>query len=112
MHDEKDSLGKQAKKLEKYILTLPHAKHLNSLSSAPREVMITLQNSAYTARRSLEVYSSTDDTHEKQLSLEEAVTQLKKVQEAILHASQHDLLGIADVAHLSALSEQLTDQLK
>ncbi len=111
MHDN-ESVSKQAKKLEKYILTLPHAKRLNSLSSAPREVMITLQNSAYTARRALEVFSSTDDTEEKRLSLEEAVLQLKKVQVAILHASEYDLLGVADVAHLSALNEQIIDQLR
>lgn len=112
MHNAEESLSKQARKLERYILALPHAKRLNSLSSAPREVMITLQNSAYAARRSLEVYSSTDDSEEKELALAETRSALNTVQQAILHASQYDLMGVADVAHLLALNDQMIDRLK
>lgn len=107
-----ESLTKQAKKLERYINTLQHAKQLNKLSSAPREVMIALTTAAYQARRAVETYSGSDDTEEQLLALNEAIQSFKVVGESILKASSYDLVDTVDVAHLSALNEQILDRLK
>ena len=107
-----ESLSKQAKKLERYINTLPHAKQLNKLSSTPREVMITLTSAIFQARRAVETYSGSDDTNEQVLALQEAIAACKLVDKSILEASQYDLVDTVDVAHLSALNEQILDRLK
>jgi len=108
---EKLSLSAQAKKLEKYIYNLPAARKLNMLKSNERELMITLRNSISTAQGAISTYTHSDDTHEQALALNESKEQLKQVSSAIVEASQYDLLNVADVAHLSALTEQLIEQL-
>jgi hypothetical protein len=109
---EQESLPAQVKKLEKYINTLPHAKNLNMLSRAPREAMITLRDSIFTARQAVDLYFGSDDTKEQLMALETALSSLKVVGIAIMDASQYDLLDVADVAHLSALNEYIVEQLR
>jgi hypothetical protein len=74
--------------------------------------MIKLRDHAYIARRAVETYSSSDDTREQVQALEEAIVHLTETGKSILDASNHDLLDVADVAHLSALNEHIMDQLK
>lgn len=109
---EPESLSKQVKKLEKYIYTLRAARELNKLDRPAREAMITLRDAVTTARGAVDRYFGSDDTKEQLLALNEATDQLKLTGDAILLASQYDLLDIADVAHLSALNEYIIDQLK
>lgn len=112
MGTEDQSLSKQVKQLEKYILTLPHAKKLNTLGRQQREAMTKLCDSAYNGRRAVETYASSDDTKEQMQALNEAIGSLTEVGKLILAASSYDLLDVTDVAHLSALSEHIIDQLK
>lgn len=109
---EELTLPQVARKLEKYIMALPAAKSFNTLSSAPREAMITLSDGAFKLRTAAERYFHADDSGEQQMFLEEAIIQADKTGEAILAASQYDLLGPADVAHLSALAEDLRERLQ
>lgn len=108
---EELTLPELAKKLEKYIMTLPAAKQFNKLSSQPRQVMMDLSDSAYSLRVNCQQYFSADDSEEQKLFLMSALEYSGKLQEQILIASQHDLLGPVDVAHLSALSEQINERL-
>lgn len=81
------------------------------LDRPAREAMITLRDEASGARVAVARYWGNDDTNEQQQALEEAVEHLKVLQSTILSASQHELLDTVDVAHLSALAEQLTERL-
>jgi hypothetical protein len=105
------TLPKQARKLEKYIMTLPSAKKFNTLNSEPRKAMMHLSDSAYNARIAVEKYFHTDDSEEQAMFLSAAIEYVTATNEAILAASQFDLLGPADVAHLSALAEHIKDRL-
>jgi hypothetical protein len=107
-----ESLTKQAKRLEKYILTLPTAKQLNKLTRSQQDAMMKLRDHAYIARKAVEVYSSSDNTKEQVRALEEAIEHLTETGKSILVASNYDLLDVTDVAHLSALNERIIDQLK
>jgi hypothetical protein len=102
----------QAKKLEKYIYTLKAARDLNKLDRLPREAILLLRDSVTNARGAVDRYFGSDDTKEQLLALNEATDQLKLTGDAILAASQFDLLDVADVAHLSALNEYIIDQLR
>ena len=109
---EKESLSKQTKRLEKYIYTLRAARELNKLDRQPREAIIRLRDAITSARAAVDRYFGSDDTKEQAMVLQEAISQLKLTGDSILLASQYDLLDVADVAHLSALNEQIIDQLK
>lgn len=108
---EQESLSKQVKKLEKYIYTLKAARELNKLDRLPREAIIRLRDAITTARGAVDRYFGSDDSKEQLLALQEAKDQLNEAGDAILAASQYDLLDVADVAHLSALNEHIIDQL-
>lgn len=92
-------------------MTLPAAKQFNTLSAAPRKAMMSLSDSAYSLRINTERYFHADDSEEQKLFLAAAIEQAKLVNEGILVASTHDLLGPADVAHLGALNEQILERL-
>ncbi len=106
------TLPQMAKKLEKYIMTLPAAKQFNTLSREPREAMMDLSDGAYNLRVNAERYFHSDDSAEQQIFLSAAIEYSNLLNDKILGASQYDLLGPADVAHLSALAEQIKEQLQ
>jgi len=108
---EELSLTAQAKRLEKYIYNLPAARKLNMLKSSEREAMIKLRSSVSSAQGAIGIYTHSDDTKERSEALNESKEQLKQVSVTIIEASQYDLLNVTDVAHLSALTEQLIEQL-
>lgn len=92
-------------------MTLPAAKQFNTLSSALRKAMMDLSDSVYTLRINTERYFHADDSEEQRLFLTAAIEQAKLVDEYILVASGHDLLGPADVAHLGAINEHILQRL-
>jgi hypothetical protein len=106
------TLPQVAKKLEKYIMTLPAAKQFNTLSSEPRKAMMALSDSVYNLRIAAERYFHADDSEEQRLFLEKAIEQATVANDQILAASAHDLLGPVDVAHLSALAEHIKERLQ
>lgn len=106
------TLPQVAKKLERYIMTLPAAKQFNTLSVAPRKVMMDLSDSAYNLRSNVERYFFADDSEEQKLFIETAIMHAKKLNEQILQASGYDLLGPADVAQLDALAETIRERLE
>lgn len=106
------TLPQVAKKLEKFIMTLPAAKQFNTLSSEPRKAMMALSDGGYSLRIATERYFHADDSAEQQVFLETAAEQASLLNDRILEASQHDLLGPADVAHLSALAEHIRERLQ
>lgn len=108
---EELTLPQVAKKLEKYIMTLPGAKQFNTLSSAPRKAMMDLQDTSYALRNNTDRYFHADDSEEQKLFLTAAIEQVKLLDEHIMTASTHDLLGPADVAILGALNSHIQERL-
>jgi hypothetical protein len=112
MDDAELSLPQQAKKLEKYIYTLPAARKLNMLGRKPREAIVGLRDAVTAAQSAVGRYFGSDDTKEQAQALAEGIEQFERVGDMIMLASQYDLLDVTDVAHLSALNEHIIDQLK
>ncbi|MDQ3065216.1 MAG: hypothetical protein M3Q36_03010 [bacterium] len=106
-----ESLPLSAKRLEKYILTLPSAKQFNTLSTEPRKAMMQLTATAYSLRIACDRYFHADDSSEQQIFLEEAKQSAKLLNDYILYASQFDLVSAVDVAHLSALAVHIHERL-
>lgn len=106
------TLSAAAKRLEKYVFALPFAKQLNVLSGARREAMIDLRDHVSEARVCIVRYQSSDDSTEQSQALRASIEEIIATNEAIVYASQFELLDPADVAHLSALAEQLKERLQ
>lgn len=106
------TLPQVAKKLERYIMTLPGAKQFNTLSSGPRKAMMDLQDAAYGLRANTERYFFADDSEEQKLFITAAIEQAKATNDYILKAGEYDLLGPADVAQLSALTDHIRERLE
>lgn len=112
MNMPEESLTTQSRKLEKYIYTLPMAKRLNELGRDAKNSIMDLKDLVSSVRENISKFETTDDKNEKLEHQKMAVEQLAKVQEQILATSQYDLLDTADVAHLSALAEHISDKLQ
>lgn len=106
------TLTADTRKLEQYILTLPAAKQQNVLGYAEREAMIALTNTAAVVRGNIVGLPTIEDTAEQAQRLQESIDGLTMLHKHIMAASLHDLLGPADVAHLSALVEQIRERLQ
>lgn len=100
-----------AKKLEKYVSNLPSAKQANTLPKTAAEAMFDLRQSVYEVRASINDYFASDDAAEQSKLLARAAESADSTNEQILLASQHDLLDPVDVAHLSAIVEQIKERL-
>ena len=109
---QEETLPQSIKKLERYIYNIPAARKLNMLDRGARDAIVTLTNAVTAARAAITQYWGNDDTFEQIKALEESILQLKVVNDAILDASAHDLLDVTDVAHLSALNEDILERLR
>ncbi len=105
------NLPQIAKLLERYLATLPASKQFNKLGTEPRKAMIALSDKSYSLRINTEKYFYADDSDEQKMFLEASIEDADMLSEQILVASQFDLLGPVDVAHLSALTESIRDRL-
>lgn len=85
---------------------------LDELSSKHRDLLADLQQDLVDAR----IYSNSyelSETKEEQLdNAKRAKSWLKKAHKRILTASEHNIFGAIDVAHLSANIEQIIDRLE
>ncbi|MBA2278894.1 hypothetical protein H0V99_00410 [Candidatus Saccharibacteria bacterium] len=88
------------------------AKQLNVLSGKQREAMVRLRDSVSDARTSITKYASSDDSEQQAQALQAGIEHITDANDAILNASQYDLLDAADVAHLSALAQHIKERLE
>jgi len=109
---ESQSPAAQLKKLEKYIYNLKAARHLNTLSTAPREAMIALRNDVSNARIQVDAYQNNEDSRMQAELLARAVELLEQVRAGILMASSYDLVDVVDVAQLSAMTELIIERIR
>ncbi len=75
----------------------------------------SLQKKVQVAQQTLKDYEmaeSEEDTRAQLRILPRAVKSLEQLREAVLHASQYDLIGPVDVAQQSAEIDELIDRLK
>ena len=110
--DKDNSPAKALKKLERYVYNLKAAKELNTLERGEREAMIAMRDHISGARFQIEAYLNDDDTRSQIALLNLGIEELVSLRDSILLASQYNLLGPADVAEFSAMTEQLIEQLR
>lgn len=106
------SLNNEVRKLERYVMNLPMAKNLNTMSKKEREAMLDLREATESLRINIVKYSASDDTADKAKYLSAGIKQVKSLNELILIASQYDLVDVVDVAHLSAITEIIKERLE
>lgn len=102
----------ELRKLEKYVRILPCVKRARDLDRAARESLLDMQDALSEARRLANDAAMTDNPDVKVASFGRSQEQLEGFREAILRASQFDLVDAADVAQLSAMAEQVHDLIR
>jgi hypothetical protein len=108
-HD--DDSATSLRKLEKYIGTLKPSRELNVLPLESREVILSMNNHISNARMLVFDSLTAANSQVQLVSLKAGIKHLQELDEDIVTASQLDLLGPADVAHLSAMTQQLVEGL-
>jgi hypothetical protein len=109
MDEEAAYLTTSLLKLEKYIRTLPNVRGASELERAERESALALPDAVSEARRLANDAATADDSGVKLSSLRYCQEQLEQFREALLKASQYDLVDAVDVAQLSAMADQAND---
>jgi hypothetical protein len=99
----------QLRKLEKYVRVLPIMRQLHRLGRQERDSLSDVQDVLLDARKLAHDGDTSDNLTIKVASYERCVEQLEAFRQAMLSASQLDLLDAADVAQLSAMAEQAAD---
>jgi hypothetical protein len=112
MDEESAYITIELRKLEKYVRVLPTLRHVRELERAARESALDMQDSLSEARRLANDSALSDKPDVKTASFARSQEQLENFREALLRASQYDLVDAADVAQLSAMAEQVNDLIR
>lgn len=84
---------------------------INSLPREQHEAVTALKNQAIDLRLEIRDYGMAETRSQQEQLAKAAAERLEALQASILKVSEYNLLGAADVAQLSAQSQQLIDVL-
>jgi hypothetical protein len=109
MDEESVVITVQLRKLEKYVRTLPMMRKLRTLDRAGRESLHMMGDTLSEASRLARDAANTEVPDIRRNSLERCREQLEAFRQALLGASQYELVDTVDVAHLSAMADLVND---
>lgn len=110
--EEDISVTARLRRLEKYVRTLPAQKRLLKLDRDARNSFLDVQDCLSDAIRLANDAEKSDKPVIRQDSFTRCIERLEAFIQAILLASQFDLLDAADIAQLSVMAEQAIDTSK
>lgn len=109
MDEESSYITSQLRKLEKYVRTLPNMRGATSLPRAQRDSLLDLQDALADARKLAHDAATSEVLVVKIASYQRCVEGLEQFRQALLMASQFDLVDTVDVAQLSAMADLVAD---
>jgi hypothetical protein len=110
--EDKLSPLEQARALQNQLAALLTHIDIDALPAGPRDLLTQVKRVAADLRLDVRDFNLADSKAEQDRLGEEAATRLKQLEKAIGKASEYGYFGAADVAHLSALSQQLMADLQ
>lgn len=108
---ERISLTPQLRKVERYVHTLPVHREVQALERAARNSFLDMQDSLSVALKLARDAERSEDKGVIAHSLTRCLEQLDVFNKALLLASQFDVVSAVDVAQLSAMAEQVRDDI-
>jgi hypothetical protein len=109
MDEESVVITVQLRKLEKYLRTLPIMRKATMLERKRREALFAMEDALGEASRLARDAANGEELTVRRSSFARCREQLETFRQALLNASQHDLVDAVDVAHLSAMADQAND---
>ncbi|HSX16656.1 MAG TPA: hypothetical protein VLH86_00985 [Patescibacteria group bacterium] len=100
-----------ASDLQGQVRRIVSAFDVDSLPAAERTLLLLLRRLATDVRLDIRAYGTAETAAEQQRLAREMRERLKQLDEAILQAGSLNLMGAADVAQLSATTQQLMSDL-
>ncbi|HSW99299.1 MAG TPA: hypothetical protein VLF71_05705 [Candidatus Saccharimonadales bacterium] len=110
--EEQMSPPEQARALQMQLATLLSAVDIEALPAAPRETLTQLKRLAGDLRLDVRDFMLADSKAEQTRLGTEAAARLKQLEKTIAKAGELGHFGAADVAHLTAVSQQLLADLQ
>jgi hypothetical protein len=112
MDEEGAYITTALRKIEKYVRTLPAMRQATKLGREDRQRLGALEDTLGEARRLANDAATSDQLSVKQASSTHCREQLEAFRTALLAASHTNLVDVVDVAHLSAMADQVADLVK
>lgn len=112
MDEESSYISTELLKLEKYVRTLETMRNATTLSRVERDHMFDLRDTLADARKLANDAATSEITDIKLSSFSRCQEQLEAFREALLAASQYNLVDTVDVAHLSAMADKAYDLIR
>jgi hypothetical protein len=106
------SPSRRVKQLDSQISNILRKVNLRKLSSKERDVLSTLQQNLVDSRIYIRDYELSETREEQLDNSKEAKNWLEQARKNILAASEFNIFGAIDVAHLSAQIDQIISELK
>jgi hypothetical protein len=106
------SPSRRVKQLDSQISNILRKVNLRKLSSKERDVLSTLQQNLVDSRIYFRDYELSETREEQLDNSKEAKNWLEQARKNILAASEFNIFGAIDVAHLSAQIDQIISELK
>jgi hypothetical protein len=110
--DSDASLSVQVKRLDGNVRQILRTVELAELSGKGRELIANLQQNLVDARIYTNAYGLSETREEQLSNAKAAKSWLVKARKCILSASEYNIFGAIDVAHLSAQIEGIIERLK
>lgn len=102
-------IGKEVKKLERYVRLIPAYRQLGGLGRVERDSLLLLSSYLVEVGKLINDAVATEDMVVRADGRMRAVAALDEFRKSLLIASQYELVDAADVAELSALGDQIID---
>jgi hypothetical protein len=109
---DNSSPSRKVKQLDSQISNILRKVYLRKLSSKERDVLSMLQQNLVDSRIYIRDYELSETREEQLDNSKEAKKWLEQARKNILAASEFNIFGAIDVAHLSAQIDQIISDLK
>lgn len=109
---ENDAPLKQLGQIAQQIRSILHATEVDPADMIMRKMIQNITRNLEIARKFLHDYEREEDVRVQALILPQGIARLETLRKNILDASQYNLFGAVDVAHLSANIDQLIERLR
>ena len=109
---ENDAPLKQLGKIAQQIRSILHTTEVDLDDTVVRKMTQSILRNLEIAHKFLHDYESEEDVRLQALVLPQGIARLETLRKNILDASQYNLFGAVDVAHLTATIDQLIERLR
>lgn len=109
---EQEAPLKQLGQIARHIRSILNAAAVDMSDASIRKAIQAINKNLEIAQKFLHDYEREEDAYKQATILPQGIERLENLRKNILDASQYDVFGAVDVAHLTAKIDQLIERLR